>query len=160
MKLRHSIENIIILLVIQVCCVLVKTHSEDNFVKGSIYFAIAAPSSAQSYSRAFNRTLTNITQNFLTGRSSKSNYNLSLETIVIDLPENGSFSAGLLESVCDKFGSKRIVAVLIIGHSPAAFTVSLTAKHVGIPVLWARGDSQMLPGFRTMVSMRFLIFNN
>lgn len=156
MKLRHSIDNISKLLIVQICFVFVKTHSEENFVKGSIYFAIAAPASAQSYSRAFNRTLSNITQNFLTGKSSKANYNLSLETIVIDLPENGSFSAGLLESVCDKFGSKRIIAVLIIGHSPAAFTVSLTAKHAGIPVLWARGDSQMLPGFRTMVSRRFV----
>lgn len=152
MKLRQSIESVIKLLIIQISFIIVKAHNEDNFVKGSIYFAIAAPNSAQSYSRAFNRTLSNITQNFLTGRSSKSNYNLSLETIVIDLPENGSFSAGLLESVCDKFGSKRIIAVLIIGHSPAAFTVSLTARHAGIPVLWARGDSQLLPGFRTMVS--------
>lgn len=152
MKLRHILNKIIKLLIIQISFLFVKTNCEDNFVKGTIYFAIAAPSSAQSYSRAFNRTLSNITQNFLTSKSSKLNYNLSLETIVIDLPENGSFSAGLLESVCDKFGSKRIIAVLIIGHSPAAFTVSLTAKHAGIPVLWARGDSQLLPGFRTTVS--------
>lgn len=152
MMLKNRLENIIVLLVFQIAFLLVQTHGEDTLVKGSIYFAIAAPPSAQSYSRAFNRTLSNITQNFLSGRSGKSNYNLSLETIVIDLPDNGSFSASLLESVCNKFGSKRIIAVLIVGHSPAAFTVSLTARHAGIPVLWARGDSQLLPGFRTMVS--------
>lgn len=157
---RYSLENIIKLLIIQISFMLVQTHREEDFVRGSIYFAIAAPPSTQSYSRAFNRTLSNITQNFLTGRSSKTYYNLSLETVVIDLPENGSFSSGLLENVCDKFGSKRIIAVLIVGRSPAAFTVSLTARHAGIPVLWAQGDSQLLPGFRTMVSEIYLFFKN
>lgn len=150
--MKTSLKIILKLLIIQICFIFVQTRTEQNFVKGSIYLAIAAPPSAQSYSRAFNRTLSNITQNFLTGSSSKANYNLSLETIVIDLPENGSFSAGLLENVCNKLGSRRIIAVLIVGHSPAAFTVSLTARHAGIPILWAQGDSRLLPGFRTMVS--------
>lgn len=159
MMLKGNLETIIKLLIIQNFFLLVQNQSNGDFVKGSIYFAIAAPPNVQSYGRAFNRTLSNITQNILTGRSSIPSYNLSLETVVIDLPENGSFSSGFLESVCDIFGSKRIIAVLIVGHSPAAFTVSLTARHAGIPVLWARGDSQLLPGFRTMVSNSIFKFN-
>lgn len=121
-------------------------------VKGRIYFAIAASPSAQTFSRTFNKTLMNITQNYLTSRRSKIPYNISLETTVIDLPENGTFSAVLLETVCEKFENKRVVALFIIGDSPAAFTVSITAKHAGIPVLWARGQGEFLPGFRIMVS--------
>ncbi|CAG9817524.1 unnamed protein product [Phaedon cochleariae] len=119
-------------------------------LRGQIYFAIAAPPSSQSYSRAFNKTLTNITQNYLVSRGSGFALNVSLETVAIDLPENGSFSSKLLENVCEKLEGKRVVAVLIIGNSPAAFTVSIAAKHVGIPVLWARGSSHFLPGFRSM----------
>lgn len=76
---------------------------------------------------------------------------------MIDLPENGSFSAILLEEVCAKLEGKRVVAVLIIGNSPAAFTVSITAKHAAIPVLWARGHGQFLPGFRGLVSFISLL---
>ncbi|CAG9860270.1 unnamed protein product [Phyllotreta striolata] len=151
----------IVLVLIQLCVLLAVIKGENqktnrlnglNALNGRIYFAIAAAPSAQGYSRAFNKTIMNITSNYLMGKSGKIGFNISLETIVIDLPENGSFSAVLLEEVCEKLEGKRVVAVLIIGSSPAAFTVSLTAKHSGIPVLWARGYGQFLPGFRSLES--------
>ncbi|XP_060529353.1 uncharacterized protein LOC132703854 [Cylas formicarius] len=120
--------------------------------QGKIYFAIAISASGHGYSRAFNKTLTNITQNYLTGNSRKFAYNISLETLVLELPENGSFSGTLLERLCASFEGKHVVAVLVVGSSPAAFTVSMAAKHARIPVLWARGQSEFLPGFRSLES--------
>lgn len=117
-----------------------------------MYFAIAASATEQSYSRAFNKTLMNITQSYLTSNSKSDGYNVSLDTLIIELPENGSFTALLLEKLCGKFEGKHVVAVLVIGDSPAAFTVSLAATHSGIPVLWARGKGGYLPGFRNLVS--------
>lgn len=122
-------------------------------IHGKVYFAIAVSTSGQSFSRAFNKTLANITQNHLFGSFKKISYNISLEPLVIELPENGSFSSFLLEHLCDMFEGKHVVAVLVVGSSPAAFTVSLTARHAGIPVLWARGQSEFLPGFRSSVSV-------
>ncbi|KAL1498139.1 hypothetical protein ABEB36_008987 [Hypothenemus hampei] len=121
-------------------------------MQGKVYFAIAVSSPGQSFSRAFNKTLANITQHYLFSSFKKFSYNISLETLLIELPENGSFSSFLLERVCDLFERKHVVAVLVVGTSPAAFTVSLTARHVGIPVLWAQGQSQFLPGFRPLES--------
>lgn len=127
-----------------------------NFRPGRLYFAIAASPSGQTYSRAFNKTLMNITQSYLTTKVNKDTFNFTLETLVIELPENGSFSAALLRNLCNQFEGKHVVAVLIVGDSPAAFTVSLTAKHSGIPVLWARGHSGFLPGLRSLVSDLFM----
>ncbi|KAJ3643375.1 hypothetical protein Zmor_026089 [Zophobas morio] len=124
-----------------------------SFRPGRLYFAIAAAPSGQAYSRAFNKTLMNITQSYLTTKMHKDTFNFTVETLVIELPENGSFSAALLRILCDQFEGKHVVAVLVVGDSPAAFTVSLTAKHSGIPVLWARGHSGFLPGFRSLVSL-------
>lgn len=148
------LETLIKIILIQLALLLIHVRSDDHRpIRGNIYFAIAASANAQSYSRAFNRTLMNITQNYLASTSGSGfAFNLSLDAIVIDLPENGSFSASLLENVCSKFDGKKVIAVLIIGNSPAAFTVSLTAKHAGIPVLWAKGQSEFLPGLRNMVS--------
>lgn len=115
-----------------------------------MYFAIAATPSGQSYSRAFNKTLTNITQSYA---EEGGFYNVTLETLAIEMPENGSFSARLLKTVCEQFEGKHVVAVLLVGDSPAAFTISMAAKHSGIPVLWARGHSGFLPGFRRLVSL-------
>ncbi|XP_068898087.1 uncharacterized protein [Tenebrio molitor] len=123
-----------------------------SFRPGRLYFAIAASPSGQTYSKAFNKTLMNITQSYLTTKSHKDTFNFTVETLVIELPENGSFSAALLRTLCDQFEGKHVVAVLVVGDSPAAFTVSLTAKHSGIPVLWARGHSGFLPGFRSLES--------
>ncbi|XP_056634899.1 uncharacterized protein LOC130443981 [Diorhabda sublineata] len=146
-------DNLLKIIFIQFCLLITSVRSEGHGpLNGRVYFAIAATPSAQSFSRAFNKTLMNMTSNFLSGRSGKVGFNISLETIVIDLPENGSFSAILLEGVCEKLEEKRVVAVLIIGHSPAAFTVSVTAKHAGIPVLWARGHAQVLPGLQSLDS--------
>lgn len=133
-------------------------YKDRKLQAGRMYFAIAAPPSEQSYSRAFNKTLMNITQLYLSGISDKSSFNFTLDTLVIELPKNGNFSARLLESLCEKFEGKHVVAVLIIGDSPAAFMVSLAATHAGVPVLWARGRGGFLPGFRSMVS--FLIVGN
>lgn len=162
LSLKASYEIILIKLMLLACINCLKDDSEKSKIlkrnvkdrsihrnhggDGRIYFAIAAPPSEQSYSRAFNKTLMNITQ------SERNGLNISLDTLVIDLPKNGNFSAHLLESLCDKFEGKHVVAVLIIGDSPAAFTVSLAATHSGVPVLWARGRGGFLPGFRSMVS--------
>lgn len=150
-------DNLTKIILLQFVLLLSQVRSHENERRlgadgGRLYFAIAASPSAQGYSRAFNKTLTNITQNYLAGKSGRYGFNVSLETMVIDLPESGSFSAVLLETVCEKLEGKRVAAVLIVGHSPAAFTVSLTARHAGIPVLWARGYIAFMPGFRSLVS--------
>lgn len=112
----------------------------------TIYFAIAAPPSVQSYSRAFNKSLVNITQSYLL------HGNITLDTLPVELPENGSFSATLLETVCDQFEGKHVAAVLVVGETAASFTVSMAARHSGIPVLWARGNRGFFPGFGSSVS--------
>lgn len=113
----------------------------------TIYFAIAAPTpNVQSYSRAFNKTLGNITQTYVLRR------NVTLDTVPVELPENGSFSATLLKTVCDQFEGKHVAAVLVVGDTPASFTVSMAARHAGIPVLWARGNRGFFPGFGSLVS--------
>ncbi|KAK4875933.1 hypothetical protein RN001_012355 [Aquatica leii] len=117
---------------------------------GIMYFAIAATPSGQTFSRAFNKTLTNITQTYLMNRFDTVSYNITIDTLTIDLPENGSFSSSLLEHVCEQFEGKHVIAVLVIGDSPAALTVTMTAKHVGIPVLWAKGNAQVLQGFKDL----------
>lgn len=119
----------------------------DN--RKTIHFAIAATPSAQSYTRAFNKTLVNITQSYVLHRGY---VNVTLDTLPVELPENGSFSATLLKTVCEQFEGKHVAAVLIVGDSPASFTVSMAARHSGIPVLWARGNSGFLPGFGSLVS--------
>lgn len=125
-----------------------KSYNKKNN-GGKMYFAIATTPSEQQYSRAFNKTLINITQSYMT----KENYNISIDTLIIDLPENGSFTPVVLENLCEQFEGKHVIAVLLIGDSPAAFTVSLAATHSGIPVLWARGKGGFLPGFRSLVSL-------
>ncbi|GJQ87496.1 hypothetical protein Trydic_g19252 [Trypoxylus dichotomus] len=122
-------------------------------LKGSkMYFAIAAMASEQSYSRAFNKALMNITQSYLETKFKATRYNITLDTLTIELPENGSFSATLLEILCSKFEGKHVIAVLVIGNTPAAQTVSLAASHSGIPVLWAKGQGAVVFGFRSLVS--------
>lgn len=134
-------------------------HGKDDFkmppksrYSGKMYFAIAADTNGQTYSRTFNKTLANITQSFIAGSSESIIYNITLETVVIELPNGGGFSSLFLQSVCKKFEDKHIVAILVIGNTQAAFTVTLAARHAGIPVLWARGTNTLLPGFHNMVS--------
>lgn len=112
----------------------------------TIYFAIAAPPSVQSYTRAFNKTLVNITQTYVLQR------NITLDTLPVELPENGSFSARLLKTVCDQFEGKHVAAVLVVGDTPASFTVSMAARYSSIPVLWARGNRGFFPGLGSSVS--------
>lgn len=126
-----------------------KRHNNSNNNVGKMYFAIATSPNEQQYSRAFNKTLMNITSLYLT----KEYYNISIDTLIIDLPENGSFTAVVLEKLCEQFEGKHVIAVLLIGDSPAAFTVSLAATHSGVPVLWARGKGGFLSGFRSSVSL-------
>lgn len=160
MKFTSCRKNSYVIILIFLGCALASldgqnTHNTPIFGKssgGKMYFAIAASATEQSYSRAFNKTLMNITQSYLTSNSKADGYNVSLDTLIIELPENGSFTALLLEKLCEKFEGKHVVAVLVIGDSPAAFTVSLAATHSGIPVLWARGKGGYLPGFRNLVS--------
>lgn len=115
----------------------------------TIYLAIAAPPSAQSYTRAFNKTLVNITQSYVLHSGS---VNITVDTLPVELPENGSFSATLLKGACEQFEGRHVAAVFIVGDTPASFTVSMAARHSGIPVLWARGNSGFLPGFGSLVS--------
>lgn len=157
-KVPLKIVIIFVTLLIQVNSLEENSRSERDLpkpIRGKVYFAIAVPSSGQTFSRAFNKTLTNITQNYLFGSFKKFSYNISLEPLVIELPENGSFNSFLLENLCEMFEGKQVIAVLVLGSSPAAFTVSLTATHAGIPVLWARGQTEFPPGFRNTVSCCF-----
>lgn len=117
-----------------------------------MYFAIASSATDKTFSRAFNKALMNVTQTLLTTRFDRAMYNVTLDTLTIDLPDNGSFSAGLLENLCGQFEGKHVVAVLIVGESPAALTVSMAAEHAGIPVLWTRGHSGFVTALRSMVS--------
>ena len=120
-----------------------------------MYFAIAATVNEQSYGRAFNKTVMNITQSYLATNFNRIDYNASIDTLIIDLPENGIFKAVLLETLCDKFEGKFVIAVLIIGDTAAACTVSLAATYSGIPVLWARGHGGFLSSLRNLVSYLF-----
>lgn len=132
----------------------VKFHSNGDYHQKNrqkMYFAVAMTASDQSYTRAFNKTLANITQMYL--ENGPERFDVSVGTLIIELPKNGSFSASLLQTLCHEFEGKHVLAVFIVGDSPAAFTVSLAASHVGIPVLWARGSGGFLPGFRGMVSL-------
>lgn len=133
-----------------------RAPADANSIPKRLYFAIAATSNAQNYARAFNKTLMNITQSYMTVKTNgRYSFNVTLETLIIELPKNGSFSARLLETVCEQFEGKHVLAVLVVGSSPAAFTVTMTAEHAGIPVIWARGQTEFLPGFRSMVSYLF-----
>lgn len=140
MSYIFTLFKLTFLLVTLVC----KLNADSR--RTTIYFAIAAPPSVQSYSRAFNKTLVNITQSYVLNR------NITLDTLPVELPENGSFSARLLKTVCDQFEGKHVAAVLVVGDNPASFTVSMAARHSGIPVLWARGNRGFFPGFGSLVS--------
>lgn len=131
-----------------------------NRYSGKMYFAVAADSNGQIYSKIFNKTLANITQSYIAGSSDSIIYNITLETLVIELPDGGGFSSTFLQNVCKKFEGKHIVAILITGNTQAAFSVSLAARHAGIPVLWARGTNTHLPGFNNMVSPLFFLMIN
>lgn len=119
-----------------------------NSSEEKMYFVVASSSNV-TYSRIFNKTLTNLTRSLFP----KEKFHIELDTLIIDLPVNGSFSAIFLEELCDKVEKKRVLAVFVIGDSPAASTVSMAATHIGIPVLWAKGQDKFLPGFRNMVSL-------
>ncbi|XP_045475603.1 uncharacterized protein LOC123681313 isoform X2 [Harmonia axyridis] len=110
-----------------------------------MYFVVAS-SSNMTYSRIFNKTLTNLTRSLFP----KEKFHIELDTLIVDLPVNGSFSAKFLEELCAKLEKKRVLASFVIGDSPAASTVSMAATHIGIPVLWARGQEKFLSGFRSL----------
>lgn len=80
---------------------------------------------------------------------------MSLETVSVDLPEDGRFSAALLARACDRFEGRHVAAVLVLGDTPAAFTVSMAARHSGVAVLRAGGNGGLVPGFGSLVSGRF-----
>lgn len=118
--------------------------------RNQMYFAIAAASAnGQAFSRAFNKTLANITQAYHMA------HNVTVEPLVIELPDGDAgsgFSGHFLRHVCDRFERRHVVAVLIVGNTRAAFTVALAAGHAGVPVLWARGINANLPGLNNLVS--------
>ncbi|XP_049823043.1 uncharacterized protein LOC109597115 isoform X3 [Aethina tumida] len=142
------------LLLIQVKC---EGHQSGAAYRSKMYLAIAASGGNPVYGRAFNRTLSNITQSYLAGRRGSLTFNVTLETLAIDLPENGSFSADLLETVCRRFQGKHVVAILVIGASPASFTVALASATCRVPVLWARGpEEDFIPTFGAVQESRGL----
>ncbi|XP_044726536.1 uncharacterized protein LOC123290427 [Chrysoperla carnea] len=136
----------------------------SNIVDRRMYFAIAVSPQAHdsetggsvtSFTRAFNKTLSNITQSFwshknlddITADSKGENvftYNITLEPLVIELPENGAFSSNFLERLCVQLEGRHVAAMLIVGSSPAAFTVALVASSSSVPILWARGYSNFM----------------
>jgi hypothetical protein len=110
---------------------------------------------AQTYSRAFNKIMNNVTRLFT---ENYHQHNITLSPLIITLPENQQFSAAILEKTCALLEGKHIVAVLLIGESPAGFAVALAAGTAGIPVLWARGGSGDLVGYFQSVSTNVLFF--
>lgn len=82
-------------------------------------------------------------------------HNVTVSPIIITLPENQQFSAAILEEMCELLEGKHLVAVLIIGGSPAGFAVALAAGTAGIPVLWARGGTGDPIGYLQSVSTIF-----
>jgi ionotropic glutamate receptor NMDA 3A len=82
-------------------------------------------------------------------------HNVTVSPIIITLPENQQFSAAILEETCELLEGKHLVAVLIIGGSPAGFAVALAAGTAGIPVLWARGGTGDPIGYLQSVSSVF-----
>lgn len=121
--------------------------------RNQMYFALAASASAASvngqlFTRAFNKTLTNMTQAYHLA------HNVTVEPLLIELPDDVSvgFSEPFLRYVCSRFERRHVVAVFIVGNSRAAFTVALAAGHAGVPVLWARGTNTNLPGLNNLVS--------
>ncbi|KAK9871742.1 hypothetical protein WA026_014195 [Henosepilachna vigintioctopunctata] len=124
-----------------------KESTNGDRTDNRMYFAIAAMPNT-TYSRIFNRTLSNLTQNLIP----KTKINFALDTLPIELPKNGKFSALFLKELCSKLEKKNVLAIFVIGDSQAAFTIKLAATHIGIPLLWAKGQSGISPGFRSLVS--------
>ena len=118
----------------------------------NLYIAVAfSEAHAQTFSRAFNKTMNNVTKLFT---ENYHHQNITLTPLVITLPENQQFSAAILEKACAELEGKPVAAVLIVGASPAGFAVSLAAGTAGIPVLWARGGTGELTGRLQSVSFK------
>ncbi|KAK6640098.1 hypothetical protein RUM43_008375 [Polyplax serrata] len=112
-----------------------------------VYVAVAfSEREFPSYSKVFNKTLSSIPNSFLIPDSLNRHYNISVSPLFFVLPNSGRFSSSIYEVMCNSFDRKRVVAILVIGESPAAFTVSLAAVTSNIPVLWARGGIPSPPG--------------
>lgn len=124
----------------------------------SMHIAVAfSETQAQTFSRAFNRTMINITRLFM---ENYHQHNITLSPLIITLPENQQFSDAILEKTCTLLEGKHVVVVLIIGGSPAGFAVALAAGTAGIPVLWARGGTGDLVGYTQSVSTIFHLLVN
>jgi hypothetical protein len=124
----------------------------------SMYIAVAfSETQAQTFSRAFNKTMINITKLFT---ENYHQHNITLSPLIITLPENQQFSDAILEKTCTLLEGKHVVVVLIIGGSPAGFAVALAAGTAGIPVLWARGGTGDLVGYSQSVSIIFHLLVN
>lgn len=122
--------------------------------RNQMYFALAASANGHLFTRAFNKTLTNMTQAYHLA------HNVTVEPLLIELPDDVGvgFSEPFLRYVCGRFERRHVVAVFIVGNSRAAFTVALAAGHAGVPVLWARGTHANLPGLNSMVSHTLVIY--
>ena len=89
----------------------------------SMYIAVAfSETQAETFSRAFNRTMINITRLFM---ENYHQHNITLSPLIITLPENQQFSDAILKKTCTLLEGKHVVVVLIIGGSPAGFAVAL-----------------------------------
>lgn len=116
----------------------------------NMHIAIAfSETHTQTFSRAFNKAMNNVTRLFV---ENYHQHNITLSPLMIILPQNQQFSSAILEKTCSLLEGKHVVAVLIIGGSPAGFAVALAAGTAGIPVLWARGGTGDLVGYFQSVS--------
>lgn len=86
-----------------------------------------------SYSKIFNKTLSSIPNSFLIPDSMNRQYNISIAPLFFILPDSGRFSSSIYQVMCNSFERKRVAAILVIGESPAAFTVSMAAITSNIP---------------------------
>lgn len=99
-----------------------------------IYIAAAfSEKDFSSYSKIFNKTLSSIPNSFLIPDSLNRHYNISVSPLFFVLPDSGRFSSSIYDVMCNTFNQKRVAAILVIGESPAAFTVSMAAVTSNIP---------------------------
>lgn len=99
-----------------------------------VYIAVAfSERDFPSYSKIFNKTLSTIPNSFLIPDSMNRHYNISVSPLFFVLPNSGRFSSSIYEVMCNSFDRKRVVSIMVIGESPAAFTVSLAAVTSNIP---------------------------
>lgn len=88
--------------------------------------------------QVFNRTLSSISNSFLIVDSQQRHYNVTVQPLFFVLPASGRFSSSIYEVMCSSFENKRVAAILVMGESPAAFTVAQAAVTSNVPGEYAQ----------------------